>query len=1127
VAGLALLAHWVRLLQARPRRQAPRRWLLPALALAPGLATGYAVYRSTESIYLALIAAWLVFELFYPQLAGLLAASYKWEQVVYRILPRLLLAPLLLAAAMFLFDDLDRAVVAALVGLVAVEWVWRRGLARSNPILNLKMQVASAQLWGDAALVRQRSYHLRLAVLQHFKHMLEQADRQRAEGAAGPAVQRYTTIISGLEAVEHKTAEEQDVLGRSYGGLGKLGWRSNQRRALEDFARAKRYGFVDDEVRRLVAPVWAKQKRTDDEAIETYLRYLAARPDLKSLPDDTVVLACLEELCRIDEGMRGRALTLAMQNNQRVLQANGSIDWVHYYLGLGFLNQKKPQKAIEHLTRALELKRDRKDVFYHIGRAHVLRNQPQQAIAMLRQARQAMPEHGATAFLLGKLLLEGRLAEPRLNIDQPKTEAQWNETIQHLEAAVALVGERAPAEYYFQLGRAYAVRPDRRQQAINVFGQAIARDPAQKTYHWHLAAQHTSLGRYAEAHKALQAALKLDPNYGDAHALLATIALEQGRPADAERHYRDALKAMPASDSIHIGLGQAYYQLGRFEEAAAQLADVKQPSATSLFYQARAFAFLGRFDDAVACLSRRIEQFGDDAETRFYLGCARAHLETYPLALDDLNRTVALAPNHVDAWVQRGHVLLRMGDELMAYDSYQRALTIDGAHVEARYGLGHYEQERGRIKEAIEQYQRVAAVAPSHAPTQRALGYIHDKQGAFEEAIAAYTAALAIEDTHAWVHRRLGILYYSHAARYADTLRHLSRARELGDDSEHLQFYLALTFLRLGRYEQAAAEWEALAERHPNDPRVKMNHAAAYYYWGQQEFHAGRYCQAITCWERYQTHFSENRKIQTALAEAHFRLGVSQLQQNGQQTAEAIQTLRTAIDLQDNGAAPRYSYYLGIALLHGDGHVDTLDRAIHVFADVLKASEVHTSAQFYLGVCYWDRYLQTGDRGDLQQAIEKLRASASDTTGELAFVSRLALALAYACGGSWDHATKILVALWPELIRSEREYPIADIARLMTWGLVQTQGDAAAEQMLDRLRHAASHPALASCWGLLMVKRGRPDAAIAELETVMRQIQDDSTRAILRQMLCYKAALRGRESDWMGATEALQRAVNL
>lgn len=117
---------------------------------------------------------------------------------------------------------------------------------------------------------------------------------------------------------------------------------------------------------------------------------------------------------------------------------------------------------------------------------------------------------------------------------------------------------------------------------------------------------------YAEAISRFTKAVEIDPGETDAHHQLGCIALEQKRYEDARRHFAAAvaLDNKHASSEVWRGLGAADLQLGRTEQALAELETYtarREFDPEGLYWTGIALKKLGRTGEARDAFQRAVE----------------------------------------------------------------------------------------------------------------------------------------------------------------------------------------------------------------------------------------------------------------------------------------------------------------------------------------------------------------------------------------------------------------------------------------------------------------------------------------------------------------------------------------
>jgi tetratricopeptide (TPR) repeat protein len=98
----------------------------------------------------------------------------------------------------------------------------------------------------------------------------------------------------------------------------------------------------------------------------------------------------------------------------------------------------------------------------------------------------------------------------------------------------------------------------------------------------------------SEAVNWYQTSVSRDKNYSEGWLGLADALLAQGRGDEAIRQLEAGMRALPDDMSLLVGLGEAYYRIGRFDEAKPRLETVaaKDPGGPA---GRRAVALLQKF----------------------------------------------------------------------------------------------------------------------------------------------------------------------------------------------------------------------------------------------------------------------------------------------------------------------------------------------------------------------------------------------------------------------------------------------------------------------------------------------------------------------------------------------------
>jgi len=111
-------------------------------------------------------------------------------------------------------------------------------------------------------------------------------------------------------------------------------------------------------------------------------------------------------------------------------------------------------------------------------------------------------------------------------------------------------------------------------QTLRLAQKAVAIDNSLPQAYWSLAYAQLHLHRYDQAIASIDQALRVKPSYADGYAILALIHIYRGDAEQGMKMIRQAMRLNPDYPAQYVSvLGQAYYYLGDFENAATVLRD--------------------------------------------------------------------------------------------------------------------------------------------------------------------------------------------------------------------------------------------------------------------------------------------------------------------------------------------------------------------------------------------------------------------------------------------------------------------------------------------------------------------------------------------------------------------------
>jgi tetratricopeptide (TPR) repeat protein len=187
--------------------------------------------------------------------------------------------------------------------------------------------------------------------------------------------------------------------------------------------------------------------------------------------------------------------------------------------------------------------------------------------------------------------------------------------------------------------------------------------------HNNLGLAYDRIGKYGEAIKELNEALRLNPDYIEVHNNLGVTYDRMGMPDEAVNELKKALNLNPNYTEAHSNLGNIYARSGRFEEAAGELQEalrINPDSAIAHNNLGNIYALQRRNEEAIQEFKEALRINPDYAPAHNNLGNAYAEAGRHEDALREFQEALQLNPEFPEA-------LLGIGFAYYAQNSFERA----------------------------------------------------------------------------------------------------------------------------------------------------------------------------------------------------------------------------------------------------------------------------------------------------------------------------------------------------------------------------------------------------------------------------------------------------------------------
>jgi len=402
-----------------------------------------------------------------------------------------------------------------------------------------------------------------------------------------------------------------------------------------------------------------------------------------------------------------------------------------------------------------------------------------------------------------------------------------------------------------------------------------------------------------EAIELLEKAVALDPQFAMAHARIGyTYAVTWGIADKAKPHLERAFKLaerLSEKDRLNINAWYAIANLD-YQNAIEIYREIisKYPLETESYWRlGRLLEGEERLDEAVEVLKQGLTVDAEAKNIYNLLGSIYSESGKHTEAIAAHQRYVALAPAEANAYDSLGLSYQWSGDYRAAIENYNRALELEPHFEVALVHLANARFQTGQYNEAINLYRRYIEVAPSENERARGWDAIAQVYLKKQDLISAEKAVnevlknkkdwilsafmLASEKGDAARAAKLEELVFAKStntdrgARAKQRFELYSRGyialkKERNDEAiakfqetirrkppiwniEPFEDCLANAYLKLGRIDEAIAEYHRILQLNPNYPLVQFYLAQALQRKGMNEEARNAYQTFFQIWQ--------------------------------------------------------------------------------------------------------------------------------------------------------------------------------------------------------------------------------------------------------------------------------------
>jgi len=444
-----------------------------------------------------------------------------------------------------------------------------------------------------------------------------------------------------------------------------------------------------------------------------------------------------------------QALTLHQQDQltqaqvlcEELLRAHPNHFYALNLLGVIALQTKNPQKALELVSKSIEISPQNAASYNNRGNALKELNQFESALASYDKAIAIEPNY-AEAYRNRGIALRGL--------------KQLDAAVSSYDKAITIKPDYAEA--YYNRGNAQQ-ELNQFESAVTSYNKAITINPDYVEAYNNCGLALQELKRLDVAVASYDKAITIKSDYVEAHCNRG-LALQELKQLDAAvASYDKAIAIEPYFAKAYLNRGNALQELKQLDAAVAsydKTIAIEPDFAEAYCNRGNSLQKLTQLDAALASYDKAIAIEPNYAEAYCNRGNILQELEQLDAAVASYDKAIAIAPDYAGAHYNRGNTLQKLKQLDAALASYDKAIAIKPDFVDAYCNRGNILQELEQPDAALASYDKAIAIEPDLAEAYNNRGNSLQKLKQLDAALASYDKAIAIKPNSAAVYKNRG-----------------------------------------------------------------------------------------------------------------------------------------------------------------------------------------------------------------------------------------------------------------------------------------------------------------------------------------------------------------------------------
>jgi tetratricopeptide (TPR) repeat protein len=469
--------------------------------------------------------------------------------------------------------------------------------------------------------------------------------------------------------------------------------------------------------------------------------------------------------------------------------------FANYYLGIVYVMDRKWDRAISLLQKAIQIQPANSDPYFHLGQAYQATERYLEAIEVLRKSISLNPSlsHNdyqvATAhYRLGQSLLKAGQSEAaqkelqvaaELKSQSLKRDKENNEIYLNpasLREQSSKFPEMVSSEGIIAESSAPRARTaDELKNGEVYYSRVIA------TAHNEIGLLRAAREDFKTAAEQFALAAKWDSQLEGLNFNWGLAAFKAELYKEATRALEKELSAHPANVQARQLLGLSYFMLENYAKTSQLLSEVivARPFNVGVYYTlALSLIKEGKQDKADQVIQQMVVNGGNTPQLHILLGQAYNEQGETAKALEELQLAWSLDSKTPMVHYYSGLIYVKTGKFDEAAKEFQSELALNPGDSQSKYHLGFVLLAQQKTVAGIKLMREVIQLKPDFADAYYELGKALLQQGEIKDGVGSLEAAAKLAPDKAYVHYQLGRAYLT-AGRKAEGENQLEISRQL------------------------------------------------------------------------------------------------------------------------------------------------------------------------------------------------------------------------------------------------------------------------------------------------------------------------------------------------------------